>query len=405
MPENFEESRTGLGSVQVVADWLMAKALSGGEMENIVKGCCQRLHAAGIPLLRASLAFRTLHPLFAAVTVIWHRDRGLRTTGHLHETYGTTEEWRNSPFFHMLDTGIPFVRRRLVGAEAMADFPVLEEFRDDGVTDYLAYTVSFGNEPDDGIFGSWTTDRSSGFSDREINALQRIQNRLAVVCKISIKEEISRNIVSAYLGPDAGRQVLAGHMKRGDCEIIHAVIWYSDMRRSTTLADTLPVEEFLAAINSYFECTAGAVLKNGGEVLRFIGDAVLAIFPIRDGGMSEAAACEAALTAARQAQSMMAKINRTRVDIDEEELAFGLGLHLGDVMYGNIGVPERLEFSVIGRTANEVARIEDMTKPSGHTVLASEDFVRHLAFTPKSLGRHEFRGVGHAIEVFVLSDG
>ena len=404
MAENFEESGTGLGSVQVVADWLMAKALSGGEMENLLEGCCQRLRAAGIPLLRASLAFRTLHPLYAAVTVIWHRDRGLRTTGHLHETYGTTDEWRNSPFFHMLGTGIPFLRRRLVGAEAMVDFPVLEEFRDDGATDYLAYTMSFGDGKDDGILGSWTTDRSSGFSDREINALQRIQSRLAVVCKISIKEEISHNIVSAYLGPDAGRQVLNGHMKRGDYETIHAVIWYSDMRRSTTLADTLPAEEFLAAINSYFECTAGAVLKNGGEVLRFIGDAVLAIFPIREGAISEDAACEAALAAAREAQATLAKINRTRIDVGEEELAFGLGLHLGDVMYGNIGVPARLEFSVIGRAANEVARIEDMTKPSGHAVLASEDFVRHLPFVPKSLGHHEFRGVGHAIEIFVLSN-
>jgi len=131
---------------------------------------------------------------------------------------------------------------------------------------------------------------------------------------------------------------------------------------------------------------------------------VLAIFPIREGGLSEGDACEAALTAARQAQEMMAKINRTRVDIGEEELAFGLGLHLGDVMYGNIGVPERLEFSVIGRTANEVARIEDMTKPSGHAVLASGEFARHLPFTPKSLGHHEFRGVGHSIEVFALSD-
>ena len=404
MDDDFEEFGTGLGSVQVVADWLMAKALSGGEMGNILEGCCQRLRAAGIPLLRASLAFRTLHPLFAAVTVIWHRDRGLRTTGHLHETYGTEEGWRKSPFFHMLDTGIPFLRRRLVGAEAMVDFPVLEEYRDDGATDYLAYSISFGDKPDDGVLGSWTVDRSSGLSDHEINSLQRIQSRLAVFCKISIKEQISHNIVSAYLGPDAGRQVLSGHIKRGDCEIIHAVIWYSDMRHSTTLADTLPIEEFLAAINTYFECTAGAVLEHGGEVLRFIGDAVLAIFPIREDGMSESDACEAALAAARQAQTMMARVNRTRADVGEEELAFGLGLHLGDVMYGNIGVPERLEFSVIGRTANEVARIEDMTKPSGHAVLASEDFVRHLPFTPKSLGHHEFRGVGHSIEVFVLSD-
>ena len=224
-----------------------------------------------------------------------------------------------------------------------------------------------------------------------------------MVCKIIIKDQIAHNIVTAYLGPNAGRQVLSGHIKRGDCETVHAVIWYSDMRHSTTMAESMPVEDFLAAVNAYFECTAGAVLEHGGEVLRFIGDAVLAIFPIRQGGASAGEACGAALAAARQATEMMDRVNRTRADVGEEQLAFGLGLHVGDVMYGNIGVPQRLEFSVIGRAANEVARIEDLTKPSGHPILASEEFVRHLPFTPPSLGKHDFRGVLHPIEVFTLS--
>ncbi len=403
MSEDYDDTGTGFGSIQVVADWLMSQALIGTDMERLIEGCCQRLRSAGIPLLRASLGFRTLHPLFAAITISWHRDHGLHTEGHAHETYAVSEGWRKSPFFHMLETGIPFLRRRLVGDEAMTDFPVLTEFRDGGATDYLAYTVSFGGEPDDGILGSWSTHRSTGFSDREINSLQRIQSRLAVVCKIIIKDQIAHNIVTAYLGPNAGRQVLSGHIKRGDCETVHAVIWYSDLRRSTTMAESMPVDEFLAALNSYFECTAGAVLEHGGEVLRFIGDAVLAIFPIREGGASAGEACGAALAAARQATEKMGRVNRTRADVGDEQLAFGLGLHVGDVMYGNIGVPERLEFSVIGRAANEVARIEDLTKPSGHPILASEDFVRHLPFTPPSLGKHDFRGVLHPIEVFTLS--
>ena len=403
MTESQEQGALS-GPLQVVADWLVSQALAGTEMEAMFEGCCLRLRAAGIPVLRGSLGFHTLHPLYAAITMTWHRDDGMGSTGHLHGTFGVSEEWKQSPLNHMMVTAIPFIRRRLVGDEAVVDFPVLEEFRDKGATDYLGYLVPFGDTIDDGILGSWTTDRATGFTDREIQSLQRLQWRLAVVCKIIIKEQIASNIVTAYLGPDAGRRVLGGHIKRGDCETIPAVIWYSDMRRSTALAESMAAEQFLAVVNSYFECTAGAVLDHGGEVLRFIGDAVLAIFPVRDDGASTEEACAAALTAAREADSRMAALNRERTGAGDEALAFGLALHVGDLLFGNIGVPERVEFSVIGRAANVVARIEDLTKPLSRHILASGEFVANLTFTPPSLGTHELRGVGEPVEVFALSE-
>ena len=244
------------------------------------------------------------------------------------------------------------------------------------------------------------TDRAGGFVDEDIQALRRIQRRLAVACKMTIREQITRNVLSAYLGPDAGQMVLNGNIQRGDGETIHAVIWFSDLRQSTALADRLAPQDYLDTVNTYFECTAGAVLENGGEVLRFIGDAVLGIYPIREDGYSEVEACEKALAAATEAERRMEALNRTRAEYGEDALDFGLGLHLGDLIYGNIGVPERVEFSVIGPAANEVARLEDLTKILGRRVLVSESFAQALDREWESVGVHALRGVGEPMEVF-----
>jgi len=217
---------------------------------------------------------------------------------------------------------------------------------------------------------------------------------------VQIKQQIAHTVLATYLGMDAGRQVLEGQIRRGDGEMLHAVIWYSDLRDSTRLADSLAADEYLKTVNSYFECTAGAVLANGGEVLRFIGDAVLAIFPIRDGGSKSA--CELAMAAARDADARLAAVNRERANRNLEALDYGLGLHVGDVMFGNIGVPERLEFSVIGPAANEVARIESLTKTLGRRTLASAEFSRGVPGSWESTGEHALKGVGEPLEVMAL---
>ena len=306
----------------------------------------------------------------------------------------------------MLDSGIPFLRRRLTGADALVDFPILEELRDRDATDYLSYAVRFGDlEPDEqdvnsGLLGSWATDRASGFSGRDIQSLLRIQQRLAVACKVTINDQTARTILTTYLGPDAGEKVMNGQIKRGDGQTIHAVIWYSDLRNSTKLAASMPAEDFLDLLNAYFECTAGAVLAHGGEVLRFIGDAVLAIFPFGDGNKRDC--CEAALAAAHEADRRNDETNEERSGTGQETFDFGLALHVGDVMFGNIGVPERLEFSVIGPAANEVARLEDMTKTLNRRILMSKEFTSELPLDWDSLGEHELRNVDSPMEIFAL---
>lgn len=396
-----EDSKAAAGGdlIGAVADWLIAQALGTTDLDRLLDGCCHRLRAAGVPLFRAHLTFRTLHPLLRAVGLTWKRGKGTETASYFHDD-PRSETWRESPFHHMIEAQLPFLRRRLTGDEALLDFPVLDELRDACVTDYLAYLVTFGENQDDGLVGSWATDRASGFSDRDIQSLLRIQRRLGVACKMQIKEQVTRNVVTAYLGPNAGLRVLDGQIKRGDGETIHAAIWYSDLRDSTRLAESLAAQEYLDLLNGYFECTAGAVIANGGEVLLLLGDAVLAIFPCGTGAESQCLACGKILEAVREAETRLAKLNAARAAAGRERIEFGLGLHVGELMFGNIGVPERLQFTVVGSAANEVARLEALARETGRHVVASARFVENLALDWESLGPRRLRGVGEPIEVF-----
>ncbi len=391
--------------IDSLADWLMTQALGETDLESLFAGCCERLWSAGLPLWRAYIGVRTLHPLVRLVALTWQPGSGLQREEYLH-TDGL-RGWEESPFRRMVESDTRLLRRHLTGDDALVDFPILRELRDKGVRDYLAYIIPFGagdfsGPTSEGIVGSWATDRDSGFTHAEIRTLQRIEQRLAVACKATIKAEIAANVLNAYLGKKAAQQVLAGQIRRGDGEMIHAVIWYTDMRDSTRLADALPPSEFLRALNDYFECSAGAVLDHGGEVLRFVGDAVLAIFPIEGDDTAVGRACEQALAAAREARERIVALNRDRAKAGDAPLDFGLSLHIGDVMYGNIGTPARIEYSVVGRAVNEVARLDSLTKVLRRPILASGDFACRLPGSWESLGNHRLPGVGEPIEVFAL---
>jgi adenylate cyclase len=403
----FDHQASSYGDTLIdqVADWLITRALAGADIEEVFNGCCERLRAAGIPIWRGSIGFSTLHPLFGGMSLIWKPQEGLISENHLHGEMLNNEAFEQSPIAVVLKGSTSFLRRRLTGDDALVDFAVLEKFRDEGATDYLINASAFSETPTtysstEGMIASWLTDRNSGFSDRDIAALMRIQKRLAVACKVTIKEQTARNVLNAYLGRSAGDRVLQGQIKLGDGEEIDAVIWFSDLRGSTPLAESVTKPEFLAILNDYFEVTAGAVIANGGEVLRFIGDAVLAIFPIDVAGMSENAAAEAAVAALQDADERLLRINEKRTADGKPAISFGAGLHVGEVLYGNIGVPERVEFSVIGAAANEAARIESLTKTVDHHALASKAFVDLCPDGWASVGHHPLRGVGQEIEVF-----
>lgn len=386
--------------IDELANWLMAKALGETSTEELFRGCCERLNAADVPVTRGSLGFRTLHPLFRAVTLIWRPGHEIEIMEHPHGPVGP--DFRHSPHYYMIQNEVPLLRRRLDGDSATLDFPVLTEFRQGGATDYLAYAIPFGDPnpkldrlQSDGVIGSWLCHRKGGFSEEQIRVLRRVQQRLAVACKVSIKTQIAKNILDAYLGPQTGRRVYEGEISRGSGEIIHAVIWFSDLRGSTDLSKELSTEEFLGVLNAFFESVADAVLDGGGEVLRFIGDAMLAIFPMPRHSVTDPrecpehrAACSKAMAAARDAIERMKRLNEARAAKSEKPIGYGIGLHVGDVMYGNIGVPRRVEFSVVGHAANHAAKMESLCKVLDVPLLASKQFAEIHHEDWVGLGEH-----------------
>jgi adenylate cyclase len=397
-----ETSRTS-GLIDATADWLMTRALGDTRMERLVEGCCARLWAAGVPLYRVMIGYRTLHPLFTSISHIWRRDAPLVTERHDERQAHQAAAFDGGPHGWMLRSGVAYLRRRLTGPDALLDFPLLPELRDEGATDYLGFIGPFVDQGADGILGSWTSDREGGFSDDDIATLLRIQRRLAVACKVTIKDQIAHDVLATYLGREASESVLSGQIQRGDGRTMPAVLWYSDLRDSTRLSEALPVDAFFAVLNRYFECSAGAVLAEGGRVVQFIGDAVFGIFPVeRETGQPHA--CAAALAAARRARQDLQLFNVERAAAGLEPLALGIGLHAGEVKYGNIGVPERLQFDVIGAAVNEVVRLQGLAKSLGRQILATGAFARCLPAGWEALGRYELRGLDEPREVFALPD-
>jgi adenylate cyclase len=389
-----------------IEDWLIDKALGDPDITRLFETLCQRLHAVGVPLDRASLSWPTLHPLFRSEQVYWRRGVGTEFQQHIHGA-SKSEGWVRSPLYHVVVHGLSSMRRNLTGPGALVDFDVLEELRDQGYTDYLITASSFriaevesfeGSKA--GMLASWATRREHGFTDDDLDALKRIQTVFAVACRAAIQKRVMANLANAYLGATAGWQVLAGDIRRGDGARIPAVVWFSDLRGSTRLSDSMAPDDYLALLNRFYECTAAPIIEHGGEILNFIGDGVLAIFPIQAGCPREAA--ERAEQAAGDALRLCA--DAAGATPGGAPLKFGIGLAIGEVMFGNIGVPSRLAFSGIGQVVNTVQRIEKASKHVGVSVLAEAAFAEAAPGHWPSAGEIEIRDYGRRIEVFTLGD-
>ncbi len=393
---------------ELVLQRIVRKVLADENYAGVFEAFCDELASAGVPLLRAHLTMYTLHPLVSSVGLTWLRGHGVEVT-RWEYTPAPTDEWLRSPLYWMLSNKQWELHRNLRDKDAVREFAVFPDFRKLGATDYVALMTPFGDpetafERRDGILTSWLSDAPEGFSEHHIEAIKRLQPFVGLVSKLSKHDYTARNVLSAYLGEDAGCRVLEGQIRLGDVEHIPAVIWFSDLRDSTAMAERMPVEVFLQAVNAYFSCTAGAVLEHGGEVLRFIGDAVLAVFPVAT-NESPTRAAHQALAASREARQRLATLNEGRAAQSEEQLAFGLGLHVGELLYGNIGVPTRIEFSVIGPAANEVSRLESLTKEVGEPVLVSRAFKEAVDLPWRNKGIYRVKGVGDGMEIFAPYEG
>jgi adenylate cyclase len=386
--------------VDRAADWLMAQALKDADLETVVRGCCERLHAAGVPIARAQLSFSMLHPLYRAIGFTWRRGQGLQVDAYRHTPGNTTppDRWLKSPYYHLKRHSLDHLRRRLDMGGA-AEFPIFDDLRQEGLTDYLAFTSSFELDKGQGMLGSWATDQRGGFADDEIAALLAIQDSLAVACKMALRGGLAKSALSTYLGAKAGERVLSGQIKRGDGETTRAAIVWGDLRNSTGMAE-IGRQAYIDNINAFFDATAGAVADAGGEILSFVGDGFLAVFPCGRNQKDSSEACKLALSAALEATHRMAETNRQRAAAGEPVLGYGLGLHIGNVMFGNVGLAERLAFSVFGAAVNEVARLETLTKKFATPIVASEEFTGYCGGDWAALGRESLRGVNAPIAVF-----
>ncbi|GGF60578.1 adenylate cyclase [Terasakiella brassicae] len=383
--------------------YIIERALLSPVTPEVFRASCERLLEAGLPVLRINMSWGTLHPTIGALSLRWWKGRKFDDiTRYMHQD-GESEEWLRSPGYYAVHNQIPEFHVFINDETAHPVFPVFDEFKEAGGTHYFLRLIRF-SEPSqfafdlDGMILSFLSDAPNGFSNEEMDILRDVGDYIALALKIALRERITLNTLSAYLGENAAHQVLSGSIKLGDGNNINAVIWYSDLRNSTVLGDQLSGPDLLATLNSYFACTAGAVSDHGGEVLRFVGDAVLAIFPIHNEDVKEA--CAKATAAAKDSLARLDYVNAQRAP--DQQLSFGLGLHIGEVMFGNIGIPERLDFSVTGPAANEVARIENMTKEIGETVLASQSFASHQPDQWRAIGPRPLRGVGCPVNLFTL---
>lgn len=392
--------------VQALSDWLVQQGLRGTGLEDLLAGFCEGLRALGLPLWRGHISMRTLHPSFEALTFVWRPDTGI-VRQPVAYTDGVSDEWLRSPYHHMIQTDNFALRRRLSGPDARVDFQLLEELRDQGATDYVARIMPFGDDGiidgRTGVLASWASDRREGFTDAEITVLDRLQPRLALTVKTILGLEITRNIVDAYIGPKTGRRILRGEIRRGAVNTIHAVIFYADLRGFTALTDRVSRDELVPMLDEYLECMVRPVVEHGGEVLKFLGDGLLATFDLSESGQDSI--CRVALDSAVGALRLTQALNRTRAAAGKPTTELDVALHLGDILYGNVGALDRLDFTVIGPAVNEASRIEGLCDRVGRRLLISDSFASAATQCTSrlvSVGGHRLRGVEREQELFSM---
>ena len=384
--------------------WVVREGISGAAAATLFDGLCQRLVIGGVPLWRAFVGMPTLHPQWGGYSYTWRRDLNAIEPSQ----FGRGDEYeqilQNSPFGHLIrqmeNAAHPwlYLRRRLVGPEARLDFPILKELAAAGASDYFAEVVRFGADGDPshgtGIGYSFATDLPGGFHDDDLVLLRAVLPAVSLAMMTHAGHTIASGLLGAYLGGDAGGRVHAGAVERGSVESVRAVLWYADVRGFTAIADTTPGLMVIELLNAIFETLTASLRPRGGQVLKFLGDGMLAIFPFVDATQDET--CSQALDAAVEAMAGLDRLNAARQEAGKPIAAVDLALHLGEVLYGNVGAVDRLDFTVIGPAVNEVARIETLCEPLGRKVLISAELAAVVGNRRRlePLGYHMLRETG-----------
>jgi adenylate cyclase len=393
--------------------WAVRQGLRGATAYDLFDGYCQRLVIDGVPLWRAHAAMETLHPQWGGYGYTWRRDLNAIESAQYARSETTGAELQRSPIYELIRRARegeinPSMRRRLEAGPEQRDTLLLDEFFAAGATDYFSQLFSFGENGDPsqgtGIVYSFAADRRGGFDEDDTALLQATLPALSLAMKAHAGHVIAAALLQTYLGEQTGRRVHAGAIERGSVESIHAVLWYADIRGFTPTSDTSPGPVVIELLDSVFEVLAAALRSRGGEVLKFLGDGMLATLSFA--AVDRAATCRRALDAAEEAMRGLAVLNATRAAAGLPVVTVDLALHVGEVLYGNVGAADRLDFTVVGPAVNEVARIEVLCEPLGRAVLTSAEFaaaVEDADSLLESLGHYNLRGVREAKEIFALA--
>jgi adenylate cyclase len=394
--------------------WAVSEGLRGAAADRLFDGFCQRLVVAGVPLWRGYAALQTLHPQWAGYSYTWRRDLNAIEPEQLERGEEYEQSVLTSPFYLLISEARAasdriswrHLRRRLAGAAAPLDFPILERLAAAGATDYFAEIVRFGAHGDPsrgtGIGYSFATDRPEGFRDDHLQLLKAVLPALSLAMMGHAGHTIASGLLAAYLGSDAGRRVHSGAVERGSVESVRAVLWYADIRGFTAIADHTTGPDIIEMLNDVFETLSAALRPRGGQVLKFMGDGMLAIFPCGQAMQDET--CRLAIDAAAEAMHALDRLNGARCEAGKPVAEVDLALHVGEVLYGNVGAIDRLDFTVIGPAVNEAARIETLCEPLGRKVLVSAELAGALGDTGRleALGYHRLRGVREPRAIYGL---
>lgn len=373
-------------AIDAAIAWLVDGARSASAPEEILDQLCNRLLAGGLAIDRCAVFVRTLHPHVMARRFLWEFGKNVEID-QADYALSETETYRTSSVPEVMRTGRA-IRRRLTADDGSDDFNILGQLRAEGFSDYVIYPLDFLDGQHHAV--SWATRKEGGFSDQDLTSLSAVCGPLARIAEIHGLRRVAVNLLDAYVGHRAGQRILEGKIRRGDIETIHAAIMMADLRGFTALSNQRPAEEVVGMLNSYYEGLVPAIETEGGEVLKFIGDGLLAIFPVPDG---DRGLCDAALRAAEDGQR---KLRERHAGV----LCCGMALHLGDVLYGNIGSLGRLDFTAIGPAINLTARLEKLTRDLGRPVITSEAFAKGCSRPLESCGGFRLRGFEGDIQVF-----
>lgn len=381
--------------IRTVVDWLAGGAVSGPNSEDVLAQLCERMVECGVPLWRVAVFVTTLHPDVMGRRFLWQVDSGVTTSNALFAIL-ETDDYRQSPFTTVYATRAP-LRRRLADSNCPLDFAVLKDLKAEGATDYAAFPLTF---TDGSIHVStWSTRQPGGFTPKQFADLEAVILPLARVAEIRALRRTAGNLIDTYVGHQTGERIMAGKIRRGYVEAIRAAIWLSDMRGFTALSERAPPQTVIDVLNRYFGCQVPPILEHGGEVMKFMGDGLLAIFPIANDADADEV-CRKTLACARDFRKRIAELPAPGEG--ETAIRFGLALHIGEVMYGNIGGGNRLDFTCIGPAVNLAARLEKVASKLGETVVASADFARRRPDDFRRLGEHAVAGFAAPQTVFGL---